>query len=81
MNKNNIDYNKLRLAFKLLKENGIYHKWKINMLLLNNKSTLLRRLEQTKGNNFLLGSFCWSVTKEGHVYWEMWHKYFSETAK
>ena len=79
MNKNNIDYNKLRLALKLLKENKIYHKLKRNLLLLNNQSTLLRKLERTRGNDFLLESFSLAITKEGHMFWQKWHIYISKT--
>lgn len=61
-----------RLVFKILKELGVFYKWKKNLVIQHDIATIEKKFKLLKffSRGIIDNSLYWSDTIEGHNYWE-----------
>lgn len=61
-----------RLVFKILKELGVFYKWKKNLFIQYDMTTIENNFKRLNffSRNIIDNSLYWSDTIEGHNYWE-----------
>lgn len=65
---------KVRKFIRFLKEHDVYNSYKNYAFSCVDNANICNRLNEISPGSYILASFCWCETVEGHDFWHDLHK-------